>query len=54
MAETPKNSGNLIDILQDVIKRKQIPQENIKSAQWLQNKIRNFRRNLNVKLVKMN
>ena len=50
MAETPKNSGNLIDILQDVIKRKQIPQENIKSAQWLQNKIRNFRRNLNVKL----
>ena len=50
MAETPKISGNLIDILQDVIKRKKIPQENIKSAQWLQNKIRNFRRNLNVKL----
>ena len=50
MAETPKNSGNLVDILQDVIKRKKIPQENIKSAQWLQNKIRNFRRNLNVKL----
>lgn len=46
----PRNSGNLVDILQDVIKRKQIPKENIRSAQWFQGKIRNFRRNLNVRL----
>jgi hypothetical protein len=46
----PKNSGNLVDILQDVIRRKEVNKEQIRSAQWLQSKIRNFRRNLNIKL----
>ena len=45
-----KNSGNLVDILQDVIRRREIPRENIRSAQWFQSKIRNFRRSLNVRL----
>ncbi len=45
-----KNSGNLVDILQDVVKRKEVGKEQVKSAQWLQSKIKNFRRNLNVKL----
>ena len=43
-----KNSQNFVDILSDVIRRKEISQENKRSAQWLRHQIRNFRRNLNV------
>ena len=44
-----KSSGNLVEILTDVINRRQIPQENIRSAQWFRHQLRNFRRNLTVK-----
>jgi hypothetical protein len=45
-----KSSGNLIDILSDVIKRKEISKENLRSAHWFRAKIKNFRRNLTVRL----
>lgn len=44
-----KYSQNFVDILTDVIKRKEISKETKRSAQWFRHQIKNYRRNLNVK-----
>tara|TARA_B100001113_G_scaffold349802_1_gene345809 strand:+ start:249 stop:914 length:666 start_codon:yes stop_codon:yes gene_type:complete len=47
---TIRNSQSLVEILQDVIRRRQIGAENIKSAQWFQQQIRSMRRPLTIRL----